>query len=142
MSNITKSDIASNVESITIKSIDTDDKSIIKNEILKASEAGLINSLIDSNLALTPKLIVNDYSKGSKVLTEIISELTKCKEFFISVAFITSSGITPLLETFKYLDKKGIKGIKWIAHNSSRPITLSNSSKTLSNSFTMSYPAS
>ncbi|MBU3192638.1 DUF3427 domain-containing protein [Clostridium algidicarnis] len=110
MSNMIKSDIASNVESITIKSIDTGDKSIIKNEILKASEAGLINSLIDSNLALTPKLIVNDYSKGSKVLTEIISELTKCKEFFISVAFITSSGITPLLETLKYLDEKGIKG--------------------------------
>ncbi|MBU3227094.1 DUF3427 domain-containing protein [Clostridium algidicarnis] len=110
MSNIIKSDIAHNVEGITIKSIDTGDKSIIKNEILKASEAGLINSLIDSNLALIPKLIVNDYSKGSKVLTEIISELTKCKEFFISVAFITSSGITPLLETLKYLDEKGIKG--------------------------------
>lgn len=110
MSNIIKSDIAHNVEGITIKSIDTGDKSIIKNEILKASEAGLINSLIDSNLALTPKLIVNDYSKGSKVLTQIISELTKCKEFFISVAFITSSGITPLLETLKYLDEKGIKG--------------------------------
>ncbi|MCB2287813.1 DEAD/DEAH box helicase [Clostridium algidicarnis] len=110
MSNMIKSDIAHNLEGITIKSIDTDGKSIIKNEILKASEAGLINSLIDSNLALTPKLIVNDYSKGSKVLTEIISELTKCKEFFISVAFITSSGITPLLETLKYLDEKGIKG--------------------------------
>ncbi|PPK49294.1 DUF3427 domain-containing protein [Clostridium algidicarnis] len=110
MSNIIKSDIDHNLEGITIKSIDTGDKSIIKNEILKASEAGLINSLIDSNLALTPKLIVNDYSKGSKVLTEIISELTKCKEFFISVAFITSSGITPLLETLKYLDEKGIKG--------------------------------
>ncbi|WP_443659183.1 DUF3427 domain-containing protein [Clostridium algidicarnis] len=110
MSNIIKSDISHNLEGITIKSIDTDGKSIIKNEILKASEAGLINSLIDSNLALTPKLIVNDYSKGSKVLTEIISELTKCKEFFISVAFITSSGITPLLETLKYLDEKGIKG--------------------------------
>ncbi|WP_029452566.1 DUF3427 domain-containing protein [Clostridium algidicarnis] len=110
MSNIIKSDISHNLEGITIKSIDTGDKSIIKNEILKASEAGLINSLIDSNLALTPKLIVNDYSKGSKVLTEIISELTKCKEFFISVAFITSSGITPLLETLKYLDEKGIKG--------------------------------
>lgn len=112
MSTITKTDIVNTPVSINFKTIDmdTNDKNIIKDEIIKASETGLVNSLIHSNLALTPKLIVNDYSKGSKVLNEIISELTKCKEFFISVAFITSSGITPLLETLKYLNKKGVKG--------------------------------
>ncbi|MBE6059322.1 MAG: DUF3427 domain-containing protein [Clostridium sulfidigenes] len=112
MSTITKTDIVNTPVSINFKTIDmdTNDKNIIKDEIIKASETGLVNSLIHSNLALTPKLIVNDYSKGSKVLNEITSELTKCKEFFISVAFITSSGITPLLETLKYLNKKGVKG--------------------------------
>ena len=110
MSATTKKDIANTISSINFKTIDVNDRNIIKEEILKANETGLVNSLIDSNLALTPKLIVNDYSKGSKVLNEIISELTKCKEFFISVAFITSSGITPLLETLKYLNEKGIKG--------------------------------
>lgn len=44
------------------------------------------------------------------MLSEIISELNKCEEFFISVAFITNSGILPLLETLKVLNKKGIKG--------------------------------
>lgn len=112
MSTITKTDIVNTPVSINFKTIDmnANGKNIIKDEIIKASETGLVNSLIHSNLALTPKLIVNDYLKGSKVLNEIISELTKCKEFFISVAFITSSGITPLLETLKYLNKKGIKG--------------------------------
>jgi len=112
MSTITKTDIFNTPVSINFKTIDmdTNDKNIIKDEIIKASETGLVNSLIHSNLALTPKLIVNDYLKGSKVLNEIISELTRCKEFFISVAFITSSGITPLLETLKYLNKKGVKG--------------------------------
>ncbi|WP_415301534.1 DEAD/DEAH box helicase family protein, partial [Clostridium perfringens] len=82
----------------------------IKEEIIKASNTGLIDKHLNSNLALSPKLIINDYSKGSKVLNELIVELNKCDEFFMSVAFITSSGITPLLETFKLLNKKGIPG--------------------------------
>lgn len=82
----------------------------ISEEILKASEKGLINSRIYSNLALTPKLIINDYSKGDKVLSEIINEFNRCKEFFISVAFITYSGLLPLLQTLEELNKKGVKG--------------------------------
>jgi HKD family nuclease len=82
----------------------------IANDILKANETGLINYFVDSNLALRPKLIVNDYNKGSKVLSSIVTELMKCTQFMISVAFITSSGVTPLLETLKYLEKNGIKG--------------------------------
>ena len=109
MNNSTK--IATNIASkVDIKNIELDNRSQIRQEISRASETGLINSLIDSNLALVPKLVLNDYSKGSKVLNEIISELTKCNEFYISVAFITSSGITPLLETLKYLKEKNIKG--------------------------------
>jgi superfamily II DNA or RNA helicase/HKD family nuclease len=99
--------------SIQIKSIDTtnfDDKYKIANDILKANETGFINCMINSNLALRPKLLINDYSKGSKVLSDIISELAKCNEFMISVAFITSSGITPLLETLKILKNKGVRG--------------------------------
>lgn len=97
---------------INIKAIDEsyDNKAQISRDILRASESSLINNLVDSNLALRPKLIINDYSKGSKVLNEIISELTKCNEFMISVAFVTSSGVVPLLETLKSLEKKGIKG--------------------------------
>lgn len=110
MSTLIKTEHSSLASAIDFKPIHITDENTLKSEILRASETGLINSSIDSNLALIPKLIVNDYSKGSKVLTEIISELNKCTEFLISVAFITSSGITPLLETFKQLEKKGIKG--------------------------------
>ena len=96
---------------IDAKSIETTTNSTnVIQDILKANETGLINSLIDSNLALRPKLIVNDYKKGSKVLNDIVSELMKCKEFMISVAFITYSGLIPLLETLKLLESKGIKG--------------------------------
>lgn len=108
---ITSKNILHNsISSIEVKTIDTDSINIIKNEIIKSTQTGLIDMSVDSNLALVPKLIVNDYSKGSKVLNEIIKELNKCDEFLISVAFITNSGITPLLETLKRLKEKGIKG--------------------------------
>ena len=96
------------LSSIEPKSIITSNN--IGEEIIKSSETGLVNIIIDSNLALVPKLIINDYTKGEKVLTEIINGLNKCKEFFISVAFITYSGLLPLLETLEKLNKNGIKG--------------------------------
>ena len=108
-----KTDQRDTLESnINSKSIVTNyaDNTIIAKEILKASETGFVSSLIDSNLALVPKLILNDYNKGSKVLSDIVSELTKCDEFIMSVAFITSSGVTPLLEILRDLEKRGIPG--------------------------------
>ena len=98
------------LKTLTPKSIIKKDKNYIINEILKSAKKGLINSQENSNLALLPKLLVNDYSKGNKVLNELISELNKCNEFYISVAFVTSSGIVPLIETLKSLEKRNIKG--------------------------------
>ena len=98
------------LKTLTPKSIIKKDKNYIINEILKSAKKGLINSQENSNLALLPKLLVNDYSKGNKVLNELISELNKCNEFYISIAFITSSGIVPLIETLKSLEKRNIKG--------------------------------
>lgn len=112
MSTLTKNSI--NIpyveELIDFKSIETLNENKLKSEILKSSETGLIDNSINSNLALVPKLILNDYSKGTKVLSEIISELNNCKEFLISVAFVTTSGLVPLLNTLKSLEEKGIKG--------------------------------
>ena len=36
--------------------------------------------------------------------------MLRCEEFQISVAFITLGGVTPLLQTLKELEKKGVKG--------------------------------
>lgn len=107
---ITKGEIKSSIENINHKSIEYGDNSLIRENILKANETGFIDSSICSNLALTPKLIINDHSKGIKVLSDLKGEFNKCKEFFISVAFITYGGIVPLLETLKELERKGIKG--------------------------------
>ena len=63
-----------------------------------------------SNLAYKPEFISNNYKEGRKVLSSIEDELLSCKEFFISVAFITMGGITPLLQTLKELEARGIPG--------------------------------
>lgn len=44
------------------------------------------------------------------MLVSIEEELKRCDEFFISVAFITQSGITPLLQTLKELEKRNVPG--------------------------------
>lgn len=69
-----------------------------------------IDGTYNSNLAYKPEFISNDYKYGKKVLVSIEQELAHCEEFFISVAFITKSGITPLLQTLKELEHKNIPG--------------------------------
>ena len=75
---------------------------------------GCVTAFIDktypSNLAYKPQFISNNYKEGRKVISSIEDELLSCEEFFISVAFITMGGITPLLQTLKDLEKKGIPG--------------------------------
>ena len=55
-------------------------------------------------------LIYNDLNNGIKVLNTIEEQLRFCNEFLISVAFITNSGVSCLLESLKNLNNKGIKG--------------------------------
>ncbi len=85
------------------------DNEIIK-EMNNAFQTAFIDSTNPSNLALKPQFVSNNYREGKKVLSSIEDELLSCDHFKISVAFITMSGITPLLMTFKELEKRGIKG--------------------------------
>ena len=69
-----------------------------------------INQSISSNLAYKPQFVSNNYKKGRKVISSIEDELLSCEEFAISVAFITMGGITPLLQTLRELEHRGIPG--------------------------------
>ena len=53
------------------------------------------------------KLVLNSPQKDMLVLNILKKELEKCDKFFMSVAFITGSGITPLLQILKDIDAKG-----------------------------------
>lgn len=79
-------------------------------EMKNGFETAYINSSAASNLVYRPEFISNNYKRGKKVLSSIEDELLKCDQFQISVAFITLGGITPLLQTLRELEDRGIKG--------------------------------
>ncbi len=79
-------------------------------KIQQGQETAFINHAVLSNLAYKPQFISNNYQEGRKVLSSIEDELLSCDQFSISVAFITMSGITPLLQTLKELENRGITG--------------------------------
>lgn len=79
-------------------------------ELHNGFETAFINGTVASNIAYKPQFISNNHKLGKKVLSSIEDELLLCEQFQISVAFITMGGITPLLQTLKELEKRGIKG--------------------------------
>lgn len=80
------------------------------NELWSGLNSAFIRADSNSNLAYKPIFLTNDYHRGQKVLSSVEEELMHCDEFMISVAFITKSGITPLLQTFQELERKGVTG--------------------------------
>lgn len=86
----------------------------LQNDKITTLQTGIqtayLDHTINSNLAYRPEFISNNYKLGKKVLVSIEEELQRCEEFCISVAFITKSGITPLLQTLKDLEQKNIPG--------------------------------
>lgn len=79
-------------------------------EIRLGFEAAYIDGSVVSSNVYRPQFVSNNYKEGKKVLSSIEDELLTCDGFQISVAFITMSGITPLLQTLKELEKRNVKG--------------------------------
>ena len=79
-------------------------------ELHKGFHAAFIDGESNTNLAYKPEFVVNSYRTGQKILSILDSELSSCDAFAISVAFITKSGITPLLQTLKEMEARGIQG--------------------------------
>lgn len=85
------------------------DKSII-NELYSGYTTAYIDGSVASNISYRPQFVSNNHKEGKKVLSSIEDELMTCDHFQISVAFITMGGITPLLQTLKELENRGIPG--------------------------------
>ena len=82
----------------------------ILKDIKQGMETAYINGSLASNLKYKPGFVSNNPKEGKKVISSIEEELLRCDKFQISVAFITMGGITPLLQTLKELENKGIPG--------------------------------
>lgn len=85
------------------------DQTII-DELYSGYKTAYIDGTTASNLSYKPQFVSNNYAEGKKVLSYIEDELMRCECFQISVAFITMGGITPLLQTLKELESRGIPG--------------------------------
>ena len=79
-----------------------------QNDILEGAKTAFINETYNPANDFKPKFLSNNFNH--KVLNSIKEELQNCDEFFISSAFITLGGLTPLLQDFLELEQRGIKG--------------------------------
>ncbi len=77
----------------------------VLNEVLSDINS---NSIFEDKYIIKNKLIVN--SHRGNLLSELKQSLSECKTFYFSVAFINFSGLQLLLDSFKELQEKGIKG--------------------------------
>ena len=71
---------------------------------------GFIDKDIISDVAFQPELLVNQKAPPKKILSTILKELSTCSEFYISVAFVTTSGVATIINQLKELEESGIKG--------------------------------
>lgn len=76
----------------------------------KSLQTGYVDKSILSNLKYQPELLVNQKNPPKKVLSTILHELGNCNQFFISVAFVTTSGVAAIINKLKELEGRGIKG--------------------------------
>lgn len=79
----------------------------MENYLLNSFRTSLLNENIESNLNYQHKLLSN---KNEKIISALRRELEECDEFIISVAFITESGVTMILEQLRSLNERGVKG--------------------------------
>ena len=82
----------------------------IQDKLRAGFETAYINGSLAADVTYKPGFVSNNPREGRKVISTIEDELLRCENFKISVAFITESGITPLLQTLRELEKRGIQG--------------------------------
>ncbi len=82
----------------------------LRGELSNSLQTGFVDKYFLSNLDFRPQLIVNDRKAGKKVLTSIENGLKSCDEFWLSVAFVTTSGVATIINTLKELENKNKKG--------------------------------
>lgn len=82
----------------------------VANEIVDGAITAFVDASRSSVVGFRPQFISNNYRRGRKVLATLEAELSKCTSFSFSVAFVTQSGLAPLLQVLKELEEKGVPG--------------------------------
>lgn len=73
-------------------------------------QTGYIDKNVLSETVYQPELLVNQKNPPKKVLSTLLYELENCSAFYISVAFVTTSGVATIINKLKELENRNIKG--------------------------------
>jgi HKD family nuclease len=76
----------------------------------RSLQTGYIDKSVLSNQDYQPELLVNQKKPPKKVLSTLLHEFDNCSQFFISVAFITTSGVAVIINKLKELEDRKIQG--------------------------------
>lgn len=78
------------------------------NHLIDGYNKAFIDSNVNALPQYSPQFITN--TNGEKVLTCLERELRECSDLYMSVAFITMSGLSTILGPLDELRKRGVKG--------------------------------
>ena len=87
-----------------------EDVTLFQDTLIKSLKFGFIDNVKFQEGGYSPQILINDPESKRYVLKDIQEELSKCQSFYISVAFITQSGIALIKSQLSDLMDKGIKG--------------------------------
>ena len=88
----------------------SDDVNLFQDTLIKSLKFGFVDNVKYQEGGYSPQILINDPEAKRYVLADLQEELAKCKSFYISVAFITQSGIALIKSQLSDLMDKGIKG--------------------------------
>ena len=81
-----------------------------KSNLLDGIISGLVKEDPDVSPQYQPKLILNDYIKGTKTLEYITNNISSCESFILAVAFVTRSGVACIHQPLKEFGARGGSG--------------------------------
>lgn len=76
----------------------------------KSLQTGFVDKEVLSEMVYQPELLVNQKIPPKKILSTILNELDTSTEFYISVAFVTTSGVATIINKLNELENRGVKG--------------------------------
>lgn len=80
----------------------------MRNDLVRSLQTSFIDQTIESSVDLRTNLLVN--TGNENVFQFLKAALKDCDEFCFSIAFVTKSGLAPLLQVLKDLEAKEVKG--------------------------------
>lgn len=83
---------------------------LFQDTLIKSLKFGFVDNVKFQEGGCSPQILINDPESKRYVLKDIQEELSKCQAFYISVAFITQSGIALIKSQLSDLMDKGIEG--------------------------------